>query len=528
LAAYTPAIPGRFIWDDDDYVENNAMLRDFSGLRDIWLRPRSSPQYYPLVHTTYWLEYQLSGLAPHTFHLTNIGLHMANAILLWVVLRKLAVPGAWFVALVFAVHPVHVESVAWITERKNVLSGFFYFLAALCFLQYTSDFDASRPRRPWFYVLALLSFLAALLSKTVTATLPAAILLVSWWKRGRIDRHDAIAVAPMFLIAIPMGLYTAWLEKHHVGAVGAEWSLSLLERSLIAGRACWFYAGKLAYPWKLTFIYPRWQVSTSDPAWLLYLIAALALVGGLWTYRARIGRGPLVGVLFFGGSLFPALGFFNVLPHRYSFVADHFQYLASVGMLSLFVAAWLSAAARYRLERWSAPLAATVVVVLSVMTWSQCWIYADREALWTDTIRKNPHAEIAYTNLGMYYIEQERYAEALDAFQHSSRLSPRDAVTRNNLGVVYGHLEMPGAAIEHLRAAIQTDPSYSDAYNNLGALLCDQGETEEAIAHLRTAIRLRSDAAAYHYNLGRALHLAGHQAEAQQSFETAERLSPGN
>jgi hypothetical protein len=276
LAAYLPALHAGFIWDDDDYLINNRTLHDLPGLQRIWFETSATPQYYPLVHTTFWLEYHLWKLNPLGYHLDNVFLHALAAILLWRVLLKLPVPGAWLAAAIFAVHPVNVESVAWVTERKNVLSAVFYFAAALAYLRFAvpdNPPDTNDKRREttgkkleekqagstrWcWYVAALILFVGALFSKTVTTSLPAALLLVFWWKRGRIGLRDVLQLLPFFAVGVGLSLHTSWLEKHHVGASGAEWALSFFDRCLIAGRALWFYAGKLVWPAELTFIYPR-------------------------------------------------------------------------------------------------------------------------------------------------------------------------------------------------------------------------------------------------------------------------------
>ena len=341
MIAYLPAMGGGFIWDDNDYVTENPTLRDVAGLREIWLDPSATPQYYPLVHSSFWIEYQLWGLNPTGYHVVNVLIHILNALLLWRVLTRFSVPVAWFAALVFAIHPVHVESVAWITERKNVLSGFFYLSAVLCFLNF-DDFtklhvQEARRRYGW-YVAAHVCFIAALFSKTVASTLPAALLVMIWWKRGKITLRNIVALLPMFAIGVFMGLFTVRLEKEQVGAQGIDWELSLIERLLIAGRAIWFYAGKLVWPFELIFTYPRWNIDHNQAWQYVFPAGVLAVLVGLWMTRNRIGRGPLAAVCFFCGTLFPALGFFDVYPMIFSFVADHFQYMASIGVIVLVVA----------------------------------------------------------------------------------------------------------------------------------------------------------------------------------------------
>jgi hypothetical protein len=338
IAAYIPAIMGGFVWDDDDYVTRNPTLSGSGGLQRIWFEIGAVPQYYPLVHTSFWLEFHLWGLWPLGYHLVNVLFHGCSAILLWRVLLRLGVRGAWLAAAVFALHPVQVESVAWITERKNILSGVFYLSALLAYVRFLGlGRGGFGPRGRWgWYWLALVLFLCALLSKTVTCSLPAAILLLLWWKRSRLRLNDVLSLVPFFVLGAALGLTTAWMEQHYVGAQGAEWALSWLDRCLIAGRALWFYVGKLVWPARLAFIYPRWQIDSA--LWqYCYPLAAVGLVVCLWVLRRRIGKAPLVAALYFGGTLGPALGFINVYPMRFSFVADHFQYMASVGLLTLMV-----------------------------------------------------------------------------------------------------------------------------------------------------------------------------------------------
>ena len=415
--AYLPALHGGFIWDDDFYVTNNPTLHDLGGLQRIWFKVGAVPQYYPMVHTTFWLEYHLWGLNPVGYHLINVLLHATAAILLWQVLLHLQIPGAWLAAVLFALHPVCVESVAWITERKNVLSAVFYFAAALAYLRFVALEEPGGPNRlRWYWYLgALVLFMAALLSKTVTCSLPAALLLVCWWKKGRVQRGDILPLLPFFVLGVGLGLMTAWIEKYHVGAQGAEWSLTFGERCLIAGRALWFYAGKLVWPVHLTFIYPRWKIEPEVWWQWLFPIAAVGVVAGLWLARRRIGKGPLVAVLFFAGTLGPALGFVNVYPMRYSFVADHFQYLASVGLITLCAAG---------LARIPRIIPATLVVLLGALTWQQAGIYRNLETLWRDTLAKNPDCWMAHNNLGHLLSNQGRIDEAMEHYHKAIQINP--------------------------------------------------------------------------------------------------------
>ena len=495
VAAYSSVLPASYIWDDDDYLTDNVHVRTLGGLGRIWFDVGATTQYYPQVYTSFWIEYHLWELNPLGYHLVNVLLHGLGAVLLWLVLRRLSVPGAWLAAAVFALHPVEVMSVAWITERKNVLSGVFYFATVLAYIRYAGLDGEPCPvgarRRPrGFYVLALALFACALLSKTVTCSLPVVLLLLLWWKRRRLGRWDVLPLLPMLVMGVCMGLLTAWVERHAVGARGAEWDLSLGERFLLAGRVLWFYLGKLLWPARLTFIYPRWQVDAGLWWQYLYPLAAAALPVSLWALRGRLGRGPLVAALFFGGTLFPALGFFDVYMMRFSYVTDHWQYLASVGPISVFAALVTLGLKSSRAA--AVPVFAILLGVLGVLTWRQGRAYESEEVLWRHTLEKNPSAWIAHNNLGNLLEDQDRTDEAM----------------------------------EHYRLALQYKPDFADAHNNLGTLLVERGDIFEAIDHYRQALERRPGAAPFHFNLGKALVMLGKTDEAIAAYARAVRIDP--
>jgi protein O-mannosyl-transferase len=526
LVAYAPALQARYIWDDEAYVTGNETLRTLGGITSIWLDPVATPQYYPLVHTTYWLEYRLWGLAPAGYHAVNILLHAANGVLVFVLLRRLRLPGALFAAALFTLHPVHVESVAWITERKNVLSGFFYLAAMLACLRFRPPGanDPSEAARPaahpasmrTSYGIALLLFLCALLSKTVTASLPAAFLLLIWWKEGRVTRRDVLLFAPFFVLGALAGSSTAWLEKNRVGAYGADWDLSAADRLLIAGRAVWFYLGKLAWPHPLIFIYPRWAPDPRSVAQWMFPLAAAGLLAALWTTRRRLGRGPLTAALFFGGTLVPALGFFDIYPMRYSFVADHFQYLASLGVLALFAAAATSR------REWRPAFAGGLLLVLGALTFRQARHYHDYETLWLDTLAKNPQCWMASNNLGLIYEKQGRLDAAIAQYSRALEAKPDSEDAHTNLGNALLLAGRRDEALPHLREAVRLAPDSGEAWNNLGGGWSELGNIDEAIACYRKAAQLSSDDERMHLNLGHALAARGDLDEAIRELAAAD------
>jgi tetratricopeptide (TPR) repeat protein len=527
LLAYLPVLKAGFIWDDDDYVTANWTLHNLDGLRHIWFDTTATPQYYPLVHTTYWLEYHFWKLNPMGYHAINVLLHTFAAILLWRVLAMLEVPGAWLAAAIFALHPVNVESVAWVTERKNVLSAVFFFAAAWAYLRFAGKWEGKERRWGWWF-LAWLLFVCALLSKTVACSLPAALLLVCWWKKGWLELRDVLPTIPFFIAGLWLGLQTARLEQNHVGAVGPDWSFSFAERCLIAGRALWFYAGKLFWPEQLTFIYPRWHIDTSIWWQWLFPVAALAMVVALWLARKRIGRGPLAAVLFFAATLFPALGFFNAFPMLFSFVADHFQYLAGAGIMALAAAGITAATARFEKGfPFLRPLCcALLLLVLGTLTWRQTRMYADVETLWETTIQRNPQCWMAHNNLGLFLADKGLVDEGIAHFQTALSIRPQYPAAYNNLGTALTDKGQINEAIADFQKALQFNPDYAEAFNNLGAALLRKGQTDEAIASCQKALQIKPGYAEAYNNLGSALLQKGRTDEAMDDFQKALSIKP--
>ncbi len=522
FAAYMPVLRAGFIWDDDDYVTENPALRTVGGLARIWLRPGTTHQYYPLVHTSFWLEYHLWGLNPLGFHLDNLLLHILNALLVWTVLRRLDVTFAWLAAAFFALHPVNVESVAWVTERKNVLSTAFYLCALLSYFRFDPPAAAGSPRRFPFYYASLLLFLAALCSKTVTCTLPAAILILLWWKRGKLGRRDWLATLPMFVMGAGFGFGTAWMEKHYVGASGVDWRLTPLDRLLLAGRALCFYAKSIVWPRDLMFIYPRWRIDSSAAWQCAFPLAVAGVAAFLWIRRRRLGRGPLAAVLFFAVTLAPALGFVDVFPFRYSFVADHFQYLASIGMLVL-VAGAIWCAGSLRLRRI---VAGAALLCFGSLTFLQAMVYRDAETLWSDTLAKNPGCLIAHYNLANILAREHRDGDAIGHYSEAIRLNPGFFEAYSNRGSAYVDEGRLDDGIADFRRALALDPRLPQAENNLGDAFRREGKLDEAIAHFAEAVRLAPDFTLAHKSLGDTLLRQGKVEPAIGEYRAVARLAP--
>jgi tetratricopeptide (TPR) repeat protein len=579
LVAYQPAWHGGILWDDEGHL-TRPDLASPAGLWRIWFEPGATQQYYPVVHTAFWILNALWGHHTTGYHLVNILLHATSAWLVWLLLRRLSVPGATLAAAVFALHPVHVESVAWITELKNVLSGVFYLAALHAWLQWEDD------RRPRRYAIAFALFALAVLSKTVTVTWPAAVLVLAWWRQGRIDRtphpaprppDPAAAVRPLipfFALGLAAGLTTVWVERTFIGAQGAEFALPAIERVLLAGNVPWFYAWKLLWPRELIFIYPRWTVDAGSLMWWGPAILLLALAGVAWMVRART-RAPLAVLLLFIGTLFPALGFFNVYPFRFSFVADHFQYLASIAVI-----VGVSALASARLPRLEIPLAAILGAVLGILTWGQAQTYRDAETLYRTTLARNPSAWIAHNNLASLMLAGEpprpRIEESITHLHRAIELKPDYAEAYYNLGTALERLERrdeavaaydralalaPGerrvlqrrAAATHDRAsarleegvrhenagrfedarlayeaAARVDGARADVHRSLGRIYQRLGRADEAIAAYQRALQADSSSFESHNDLGVLLAQSGRIAEAVHHFRQAVTLRPSD
>ena len=440
---------------------------------------------------------------------------------------------AWAAALVFAVHPVHVESVAWITERKNVLSGVFYLAALVAYLRFDRcgrpTPEAQSNPHPWrYYALALSLFVAALLSKTVTSTLPIVILLLIWYQYGRVTRVDVARIAPFLLLGIAFGCLTVWVERHQVGAAGEDWNLSPVERVLLAGRAAWFYAGKLIWPHPLVFIYPRWQIDSAVAWQYLFPAAALALVAAAWRLRRTLGRGPLTAILCFGVTLAPALGFVNIFPMKYSFVADHFQYLASLAIIALI------AGAAWRFYQSAAPRGCALVAVaclawvgvLVAFTWRQVSDYVDVETLWTHTLAKNPDAWIAAHNLGVRHMERHEYPEAERYFTRVVEIQPDNARAQNNLGLLELYKRNVPGAIARFEKSIDADPNYLGGRLNLCRLELIQGHVRQAEEQYVRALAVEPSVAESQESLALEIMQAADPEIAQQFLDDALNIQP--
>ncbi len=521
LVAYSPAWHGGMLWDDDGHI-TPPQLRSAGGLFRIWFEFGASQQYYPVLHSAFWTLHRIWGDHTLGYHLVNICLHAVSAWLLALILRRLKVAGAVLAAVVFALHPVHVESVAWISEMKNTLSGVFYLAAALAYL----EFDATRRKR--HYALAAVVFGLALFTKSVTATLPVALLIVLWWRRGELRlREDVVPLTPLLAFGAAAGLLTVWVERTFIGAAGTEFNLSVIERGLVAGRAAWFYATTLIWPSDLMFMYPKWQVDAAAVSLYLFPLSLVGVVLALWWAR-RWSRAPLAAVLFFLVTLAPAMGFVSVFPFRYSYVADHFQYLASIGIITVLSAGITAATRRLPavrgLQMWAAPVA--LAVPLGLLTWTQAHNYVDSDTLYRATIRSNPTCWLAHHNLGVDLLKRGQSAEALAEFEEAVRIEPTALEAQQNLGSFLLDAGRPEDAIPHFEAALKARPDYPIAALAMGKALASLGRTNAAIEYFNRTLSLRADFPEARVHLGMALEASGQLDAALKQYAWAVSLEP--
>src|SRR5205809_1365381 len=544
--SYARVFNADFIWDDESHLTRNPCIVGPLGLKEVWTSTRAV--YYPLVLTTFWVVHKFVGLSPWPYHLLNVLLHAGSAVLLWQVLRQLNVRGAWLGAALWALHPVMVQSVAWVTELKNTQSGFFYLLSIFCFLNWEEKLRMTRisrikgaeevlvkyPRNPrylWFG-LSLLFFLPAILSKPSVVMLPVVLGLCVWWRKGGVYRRDIAALGPFLLISALASAWTILEQKFHAGAIGAEWAQTWPERLIIAGRAIWFYLVKLAWPYPLIFIYPRWKINSSQLIAYLPLVAAIAGLLALWLIRAKWSRAVFFALAYYVVSLFPVLGFFSVYFFRYSFVSDHFQYLASMGPLALAGAGIATACSRLAASGRLSALPSTsqhpppqdsgvansavvtmplsgicwiLLLSLAFLTWRQTAFYLNLVTLYTATLTRNPGCWMAHYNLGIALNDQGDADGAIAHYRQAVELRPSYAEAHFNLGRLLVQKDRIDEAIVHYEKALEINPADAETHNNLGATLFANGRVDDAMAHYRQALAIRPDYADASCNLASAL-----------------------
>lgn len=551
--AYAPVFGAGFVWDDESHLTQNPCIVGPLGLKEIWTSMRAV--YYPLVLTTFWVLHKFVGLNPLPYHILNVLMHAGSAVLLWRLLRQLGVRGAWLGAALWALHPVMVQSVAWVTELKNTQSCLFYLLSIFCFLNWEEHSQTwkSPIKSALLFSSSLVCFVLATISKPSVVMLPIVLALCVWWRRGRIGWKDGVLLAPFLLISAFASAWTIWEQKFHASAVGPEWAQTWPERLIIAGQATWFYLGKLVWPQPLIFIYPRWEIHLWQ--WMAYvplLAATLGLIV-LWALPGRAGRALFFAAAYYVVSLFPVLGFFSVYFFRYSFVSDHFQYLASMGPLALAGAAIATLVGRFcetppelasdtdalqsssnnigvaRGRLFLGSLGCSILLLsLAFLTWQQTTVYHDLITLYTRTLAKNPACWMAHYNLGIALQDHGETDQAITHYRQAIDLRPGYGEAHYNLGRLLAEKGEFSDAIKHYEATLAINPADAEAHNNLGATLFQAGRVDDAIAQYQEALAVRPDYTEASCNLADALLSKGDMDGAITHYRTCVAVLPNH
>ena len=509
---YWPSLNGGFLWDDDLWLTHSPLARTPGGLRQIWFSTVPY-DYFPLTYTTFWLEWRLWGADPLGYRVVSLALHLASAGLLWRLLTVLRVPGAWFGALLWAIHPVNVASVAWIAELKNTLSMVFYLGSLICFVQ---------AGRRW-YGAALGLFVLAVLSKTSVVMLPCVLLLIAWWQRGRISRVDWVRSAPFFVVSLAAGLTTVWFQ-HHRSMNSHDWGAHdpLALRMLLVPRVLLFYLGKAFFPVDLSMIYPRWDRSLAASVTGLATLACI-----FWIVCAKGGRGLLTALGSFLITVLPVAGLVPMTFFMYSFVSDHLVYLPLVGLLAAAAAmlATLRATPRWR------HVATGAMLLLSGSFAVGCFIragdFGSSERLWTSTLTINPRCAAAHNNLGLALEDKKRWSEAEAHFRAALRLDPHLSAALSNEAALFQHEGRWQEAAGAYEAALAQLPDPKDC-NNYGVVCLHLDDTTRARALFQRAAAMEPAMLSPHINLYKIALAQNDPAVAATEWDECVRRDPGD
>ena len=528
ILAYQPVWWAGYIWDDDDGLTANPCIVGPLGFKDIWTT--SAADICPLTRSTFWLEHALWGLAPLPYHLVNVLMQGACAVALWRVLKILRVPGAWLGAALWALHPVQVESAAWITEMKNTQSGLFFLLSILFFVRWLRPVE-NQKRNGWNYALTLVFAALAMASKSSTVILPVALCLCAWWVEGRWQWRNLARVVPVFVMSIAASALSIWTQKLQLATfTDSQWARTWPERLAGAGDAVWFYLGKLLWPHPLITIYPRWQIDINQ--WISYLplLAVIVVLFILWLKRKSWSRPWFFIFAYFLAALLPVLGLVDNPIFRYSLVFDHFQYLASMGPLALAGAGMVTLADFVIPDRYwlQSSLCAGLLVVLGLVSWQRAWVYESEETLWTDTLVKNPECWLGHGNLGSAFLQKGELDKAIAQFKTALEINPNYPEAHYNLGAVLGQKGQLDKAIDHYQKAVEINPNLAEARNNLGLALVQKGRVDEAITQYQKALEIVPYDAKANNNLGFALAQKGQMDQALEQYRKALEIDPDN
>jgi tetratricopeptide (TPR) repeat protein len=543
-AAFLPTLENQFVnLDDDHNLLNNPHYRGLGGsqLRWMWTTFHMG-HYVPLAWMTFGLDYLVWGMKPLGYHLSSLLLHAANAVMVYFVVRRIlraALPGlvehrpaglaisAAFAALLFALHPLRVESVAWATERRDVLSGLFYLVTILLYLQAHEREERGRGR--YWGIVAL--YACALSSKAIAVSFPVVALILDvyplrrlggpagWW--GQPARRVYLEKIPFVLLA-GVASALAILAQARSQAMTSLELLSVADRLAVAAYGLSFYLWKMIAPVNLSPLYEL-RADGVNPWVLPFLLSygvVLTLTGLAWILRRRV-PGFAAAWMAYVVTLLPVLGLFQSGPQM---VADRYTYLAGLGWAILAGAGlliWWP-----RLPRLLSGAVVGVLPGLAALTWNQVQVWHDSERLWTHAVAIDRDSSLAQHSLGTALAEQGKRAEAIEHYRRALEIRPDFADALTNWGAVLAQQGKLAPAIEHLQHALRLRPDSAEAHTNLGGALAVQGKLAEAIEHLQHALRLEPDYAPAHSNLGFVLAQQGKRAEAIEHYRQALRIRP--
>lgn len=561
VVVYWPCLPGALVFDDNEWIiDMEWAFKLWNGLLQFWTVPGTTQQYYPLTATSFWIDYQLWGLNTFPYHLENVLLHGLSGVFFWFVLRQLGIGGAFFAAALYVVHPVMAESVAWITERKNVLSQALVLAALLAYGRSLHGWRPDAPPRSWsWWWFSFFLFVAAILAKITAFVFPAALLVISWWKYQKLSwKRDFLPVLPMFVVSIATSILISWMETEVLGASGEKFELPLVNRFVIAGQTISFYLGKLLWPHPICVIYYRWDL---DPT-VWYQWAGLvfcAVMASLLAWKTLQGRwrGTTAATLLFLGMLFPLTGFLNVYGMLYAWVADRWVYMPSLPLFALVGHLWQYA---YLRKAQLVQIGSVIILIIcGVLTLQQSATYKTIDTFWqaaingnanpwkarsdyadalitagraseaveqlNQAIKENPVSD-CYCNLGVALNNLGRNKEALEAFKTALEIEPGMAVVHYNIGKIYSALGNNAESERYFRSAIELKPEFVTARNDLGNLLFQTGRLKEAELEFRSALSSHPNSGPIHTSIGNILYWLGDHRQAMEFFRKALDIEP--
>ncbi len=530
---YFPAIQADFVMDDQKFYLDDPLMTAPDGLFRIWFHPLDNNNiwpYLPLTRTAFWLERQFNDPVDlRITHGVNILLHACAAMLLWGVLQARRMPGAGLAGILFAVHPIYVQSVAWIAERKNGMAGIFFIL---CFWSF---FRFLQTRKLGWYALTLGVFVGAVLSKTSTVMIPILLIGMQIWflyqrkgegEKGRGERGEAghgvspleeaqrilskivLPMLPFFGVAVAAGMMRVWVETEAFGAAGEEFLQSFGERLLLAGQIPFFYLQKMVLPYPLIFSYPRWPIELGQFGSYLPLLSIAITIVVLGRKLTTWGRPLFLALGSFLVLLFPVLGFFNNAWFRHSWVADHWVHLPSIPLIILASYGWIKGWEHWgiqslRLPKWGSWVGGScVVLILGWLTFQQTQIYRNYETLWLATLKHNPNSWLAYYNLGTMHLDAENYEPALHYFDQALQVHPKLALAYTNRGRVHMHYQQYEQALREFNTALGIDPRSFRDWANRGDVYFHLGQYQQALHDYDTALKIKPEYVKVHNNKG--------------------------